>query len=199
MRVLVQNLQKRDNLGTILYKKYNPNVMLVQEINIHSETKQFMAKNVSKMGFGTAITSEFQISEIKQLQSPHSEFGGLIYKRTTIATIMKKIQMVSFHGYNGQPFKNIKKLIAHIEAVLVKLCSGPVLFAGDFNTWTQDHLDEVTSKLENFGFHLAYSWPYPGREIPLDHVFVRGLRLVNASNVVSRSDHIGALFDLELI
>jgi endonuclease/exonuclease/phosphatase (EEP) superfamily protein YafD len=76
----------------------------------------------------------------------------------------------------------------------------PTIFAGDFNTWTQRHLDAVTTKLEEAGFHLAFSWPYPGRDIALDHVFLRGdgIQLVNTRVFSSKSDHQGVLLELQL-
>ena len=50
MKVLIQNLQKRECLGTQLSEKYDPDVMLVQEINLNSEINSFVrANNVSSM------------------------------------------------------------------------------------------------------------------------------------------------------
>lgn len=198
MKVLVQNLQKRDGLATELFEEHDPDLMLAQEINLHSETYSFPASNVSSMGYGTAIGSKFQVTNIKLVRSPYAEFGGIIYKKTTVASI-KSIQFVSFHGYNGQPFKSIDKLIAHVEAVLAVLSPGPALFAGDFNSWSQEHLDAVKAKLESAGFHLAYSWPYPGRDQPLDHAFLRGLELTRSENYACASDHRGAILELELV
>jgi len=131
MKVLIQNLQKRKHLGTELFESYDPDVMLVQEINIYSETLSFPANNTSSMGYGTAIWSKYGMENIKKVQSPYAEVGGIVHKKTTIASI-KSIQMISFHGYNGQPLKNKQKLVAHVEAVLHELDPGqPALFAGD--------------------------------------------------------------------
>jgi endonuclease/exonuclease/phosphatase (EEP) superfamily protein YafD len=198
MKILVQNLQKRDGLATELFEEKDPDVMLLQEINLHSEKHGFPASNVSRMGYGTAIGSKFEFSNIKHVQSPYAEFGGTIRKKTTIASI-NSIQFVSFHGYNGQPFKDKKKLVAHVEAVLAELEPGPALFAGDFNTWSIDHLDAVMEKMDSFGFKLAYTWPYTGRDFALDHAFVRELKIKNSDNYVCASDHRGAILDLEVI
>mmetsp|Transcript_22361 Transcript_22361/g.40356 ORF Transcript_22361/g.40356 Transcript_22361/m.40356 type:complete len:200 (+) Transcript_22361:63-662(+) len=198
MRVLVQNLQKRSGLATELFNEHDcPEVMLVQEINLNSESYSFQASSVSSMGYGTAIGSKFDVSNVTSVLSPYAEFGGIIHKKTTVASI-KSIQFVSFHGYNGQPFKNIDKLIAHVEAVLAKLSPGPALFAGDFNSWSPGHMDRCRQYLESAGFHLAYSWPYPGRDQPLDHAFLRGLELKRSENYTCLSDHKGAILELEL-
>ena len=112
--VLIQNLQKRNRLATELYDKYHPDIMLVQEINLDSETHPFPAYNTSSMEYGTAISSssKYELCDITKVQSPHSEIGGFIKKKTTIATIHAKssIEFVSFHGYNGHPFQEERKI-----------------------------------------------------------------------------------------
>jgi len=197
MKVLIQNLQKRECLASQLSKKYHPDVMLVQEINLSSETSPFLANNVSSMGYGTAIGSRFDVSDVMTIQSPYAEFGGFIHKKTTVATV-KSVQFVSFHGYNGQPFKNKEKLVAHVEAVVAVLSPGPALFAGDFNTWTEEHLTAVKESLEKSGFDLAYSWSYPGRSHPLDHAFTRGVRIRVSQDYSCESDHRGTILELDL-
>ncbi|KAL7534244.1 hypothetical protein ACHAXR_005753 [Thalassiosira sp. AJA248-18] len=197
MKVLIQNLQKREGLATDLSKTYGPDVMLVQEINLNSEADRFAANNVSSRGYGTAIESKFDLTNVKKVQSPFSEFGGFICKKTTVATV-KSVQFVSFHGYNGQPFKSKEKLVAHVEAVLAVLSPGPALFAGDFNTWSQEHLVAVKLSLEKEGFSLAYSWPYPGRDQPLDHAFTRGVKITRSQDYACESDHRGAIVELEM-
>mmetsp|Transcript_21695 Transcript_21695/g.47160 ORF Transcript_21695/g.47160 Transcript_21695/m.47160 type:complete len:154 (-) Transcript_21695:198-659(-) len=149
------------------------------------------------MGYGTAIGSKFEPCDIKKVQSPYSEFGGFIRKKSIIATV-KSVQVVSFHGYNGQPFKSKEKLVAHVEAVLAVLSPGPALFAGDFNTWSREHLLAVKRPLEEVGFSLAYSWPYPGRDHALDHAFTRGVKIIESRHYSCESDHRGAILELEV-
>lgn len=197
VRVLVQNLQKRPALATTLIKEHAPDVMLAQEINLPSEDRAFQASNVSSMGYGTAIFSNGEVNHVKQVNSPHAEIGGFIRKKTTVATV-NSVQFVSFHGYNGQPWKNVEKLTAHVQAVLDVLSPGPAIFAGDFNTWSQGHLDAVKAVMENSGFVLAYSWPYPGRNFPLDHAFLRGTTLKSSGNYECASDHRGAILEISI-
>ena len=199
-KVLVQNLQKIKGLGTELINEHNPDVMLAQEINLNSESdSDFHAHNTSSLGFGTAIWSKSPITNIQLVESPYAEFGGFIHKKTTIACT-KGITFISFHGYNGVPFRRIDKLVAHVQAILSSITTddGPAVFAGDFNSWTQSHLDAVKHVLEGAGFHLQYSWPYPGRTFPLDHAFVRGVTMVKSTYFSCASDHNGALLELEL-
>lgn len=198
MKVLIQNLQKREGLATSLSQKHDPDVMLLQEINLNSETHPFPANNVSSMGYGTAIgSSKFKLSNIRGVKSPYTEFGGFIHRKTTVATV-NGIQFISFHGYNGQPFKNVAKLVAHVDAVLAELEPGPAIFAGDFNTWSAEHLSAVQGSLEKFDFRLTYSWQYPGRDQPLDHAFTRGVKISTSENYSCESDHRGAILEIDL-
>lgn len=219
MKILIQNLQKQPGLATSLLREYDPDVMLAQEINLRSENSAVndlsfhLARNTSKFGYGTAIFSKRKLENVKLVESPYAEFGmpmmrkkTIIASTTTLITQNTEITFISFHGYNGMPMKRIDKLVAHVSVVL-EACvsslssSSPVVFAGDFNTWTQDHLNAVKKLLEDYGFSLAYSWPYPGRNFPLDHVFLRNLRLKNnspPSYFSCSSDHNGAIIELEV-
>jgi endonuclease/exonuclease/phosphatase (EEP) superfamily protein YafD len=175
-------------------------VLLVQEINLKTEEDGLFNKahNTSKTGHGTAIYCKSgNITNIRQVESPHAEVGGCIRKKTTIATC-DQIDFVSFHGYNGQPMKVLSKLLDHVRAVLVVLApTGPTVFAGDFNTWSDEHVQAVGDELQKYHFVLAHSWPYPGRDVPLDHVFIRGdLQITVFDTFANASDHHGAVFEL---
>mmetsp|Transcript_6358 Transcript_6358/g.10546 ORF Transcript_6358/g.10546 Transcript_6358/m.10546 type:complete len:201 (-) Transcript_6358:552-1154(-) len=200
MKVFIQNLQKRSNLATELLEQYKADVFLAQEIDWKSETfkgTKRCARFTSSNGYGTAIIANECLSGIRKIASPHSEFGGFIRKKTIVATV-NEVEFVSFHGYNGQPMKKVQPLIDHICAVVETLSKdGPAVFAGDFNSWTKEHLDAIAKCLAKQGFHLALSWPYPGREFPLDHAFVRGVRLKGSSIHPCESDHNGALLEFE--
>lgn len=204
--VLVQNLQKTEGLATKLWTEHQPDIALMQEICLASEDAAFAdAANVSQLsGFGTAIrASSNSVTNVRKVLSPHAEFLGLlpIVKKTTIATCLEAgIECVSFHGYNGTPFRRVDCLVDHVKAALAELASSesPAIFAGDFNTWTPEHLSAVSAVLAEAGFVLATSWPYPGREHALDHVFLRRLELKDAKIIESAADHRGAVCTLSL-
>lgn len=203
MKVLVQNLQKRPGLASELASRQQPDVMLAQEISWSTEDEDsFRRRSVcytsSATGYGTAIYSVNALKDVRHVRAPQAEFGGLIHKKTVVA-VSKGIQFVSFHGYNGQPFKQVSHLVDHVLAVLAVLPSGdniPTVFAGDFNTWSKEHLDAITIPLSQAGFTYACSWPYPGRSFPLDHVFLRCVKLISYSVYKCASDHQGAILDL---
>jgi endonuclease/exonuclease/phosphatase (EEP) superfamily protein YafD len=203
MKVVIQNLQKKKGLATRLIEEVDPDVFLAQEIHLSSEAvlanpRFASAHTTSRRGFGTAIIAKEPLSDVQGVISPHAESGGFIVKKTTLARA-GGVLFVSFHGYNGTPFRRVDKLCDHVAAVLERVPEdGPAVFGGDWNSWTPAHLDAISLLLESRGFTLAYSWPYPGREVPLDHVFLRGLTLVSASHFRSGADHLGALLSVEL-
>lgn len=70
---------------------------------------------------------------------------------------------------------------------------GPILFSGDFNTWRwrrAEILDEMTSELglQVLSFDEDHRKRFMG--LPLDHIYVRGLEVVDATTTrVDSSDH----------
>lgn len=198
MKIVIQNLAKVAGLGTTLAELYEPDVLLAQEINLATESIATVS-NTSRLGYGTAIYSRGDaVSNVRNVSSPNAEFGGFIFKKTTVADCMG-VQFVSFHGYNGQPMRNVQKLVCHVNAVLSVLdVDRPSVFAGDFNTWSQTHIDAIKAVLAEAGFDLAYSWPYPGRDLPLDHAFVRGVQLNKSLSYTCDSDHRGAVLEINV-
>ncbi|WP_370979835.1 endonuclease/exonuclease/phosphatase family protein [Agaribacterium sp. ZY112] len=70
---------------------------------------------------------------------------------------------------------------------------GPVIFAGDFNTWNQKRMLSLTKSTQKLGLIAA---PFEKEKIksfrgwPLDHIFYRGLELKNSRVIeVDSSDH----------
>jgi endonuclease/exonuclease/phosphatase (EEP) superfamily protein YafD len=206
MKVGIQNLQKIPRLASQLVSEQDCDVWLTQEINWPTEEKKSREKSYhvahytsQRGGYGTAIIGKKELSNVNLVRSPHAETGGFVVKKTTIATC-EGIEFVSFHGYNGQPFKNVSKLLDHVRALTAGLETDSLaVFAGDFNTWTQSHLDAVQGELAKLGFQLSFSWPYPDRDIPLDHAFTRNVSVIKEATFYrNESDHGGAILELAL-
>lgn len=201
MKILVQNLQKRFHLGSDLIDREEPDVMLAQELFPWTERRDFVT-HLAYFGCGTGLyyaKGRDKVENPRQVDAPHAEVGGFVWKKTIVATI-EGIDFVSMHAYNGFPFKSIAKLLDHVRAVIKVLSSsGPAVFAGDFNTWSEEHLRAVQEVLGELGFRLVFSWTYPSRpNLTLDHVFVRDVHASAFSIVHSPSDHAGCLFRIEV-
>jgi endonuclease/exonuclease/phosphatase (EEP) superfamily protein YafD len=99
----------------------------------------------------------------------------------------------------------------------MKVHNGPIIFAGDFNTWNQERLALLTSMTEELGLEEVKGFPN-GRttagttckfvnwltgcdsRLPLDRVFYRGFRLESAAVLnYTSSDHVPLKVTLALV
>lgn len=101
--------------------------------------------------------------------------------------------VISIHAINFQSTGAFKR---HIDQALVEIKNhdGPILFAGDFNTWNTPRMNFLKRSMKAYGLnevlfknaHLKMKFA----GFPLDHSFVRGLSIKNAEVVYSNgSDH----------
>lgn len=71
---------------------------------------------------------------------------------------------------------------------------GPIIMAGDFNTWSEGRLAELNEQVAKLALHEVAFDPDNRKlfvnGLPLDHVFYKGLTLINAkAPVTDASDH----------
>jgi endonuclease/exonuclease/phosphatase (EEP) superfamily protein YafD len=87
-------------------------------------------------------------------------------------------------------------------AALLAVHEGPVLLAGDFNTWSRRRYDLLAGIAGELGLRPAdYSSDYRLRAFgwPLDHIFYRGMELLaSGSERVRTSDHNPVVAELTL-
>jgi endonuclease/exonuclease/phosphatase (EEP) superfamily protein YafD len=113
--------------------------------------------------------------------------------RFPLAGMEETLLVVNLHGVNfaftseslaGQ-LRDAGKLIAQHR--------GPVIFSGDFNTWSDERtlmLNEVMAGIELVALYFPEDHRVQVFGLPLDHIFVRGLRVVDSSSdSVISSDH----------
>jgi hypothetical protein len=136
-KIVVQNVYKLAHLASDLIIQHDPDIALIQEINLYSEDAEnkFEATVSRYFGYGTAIYSKQPkaLSEVRHVDSPHKEW--LVVTKMTTVALCCNIDFVSFHGYNGTPFRSLVKLMDHVQAVLdVLVPDRPCVFAGDFNS-----------------------------------------------------------------
>jgi endonuclease/exonuclease/phosphatase (EEP) superfamily protein YafD len=105
----------------------------------------------------------------------------------------KSLMVVNIHGINFAGWRALKNQLRELEALMAEH-EGPVIFAGDFNTWRVKRLkvlQEMASRLDlrQATFDPDYRTRVFGH--PLDHIFFRELSLEKAEvfeNIAS-SDH----------
>ncbi len=100
------------------------------------------------------------------------------------------VHIINTHGLNfdiGAKFDNqIVKLAEFIEKL-----QGPVIWAGDFNTWSSARLKFLDKKTRALGMtHLLPK--IDNRSQKLDHVFVKGLEVIDVQILenIKSSDHL---------
>lgn len=80
----------------------------------------------------------------------------------------------------------------HITQVVKHLSShrGPIIFAGDFNTWNPYRLNYLSQQMTQLGLSPV-SYQNDSRKLPLDHVFYRGIKpqTTKILDTIKSSDH----------
>ena len=103
------------------------------------------------------------------------------------------LAVVNVHAINFDPF--IDEYRAQLDALVDTLAAhqGPIVFAGDFNTWSEARdraLGEAAARLGMTELELGADRraTFLGRHV--DHLFVRGVEIVDATAIpVTSSDH----------
>ena len=113
--------------------------------------------------------------------------------RYGVGTAAQQLLVINTHSvnfewgldsYNSQMQALSRLLAAH---------PGPVILAGDFNTWSRERLAALQATTQGNGLHPVGFTPDQRTRafgFPLDHVFIRGLVATDAGTLlVSTSDH----------
>ncbi|MBC7370168.1 MAG: endonuclease/exonuclease/phosphatase family protein [Bdellovibrionaceae bacterium] len=103
--------------------------------------------------------------------------------------------VVNVHGINFVTTWEYRKQMRQLQERIVNH-HGPLIVAGDFNTWNMERFKFVVSILSPLGLNHVTT-PPTGDFFSLDHIFVRGLTAtkVHNYNQVSSSDHRPLLVD----
>ena len=114
-----------------------------------------------------------------------------------------RLLVINLHAVNftvGQ-----EEFAAQIDALKPILTNhrGPLLVAGDFNTWSNsrgEYLQQFMTEHELSAVEFAEDKRTTFWDLPLDHIYLRGMRSVEARVVVvDTSDHNPLLVTLEII
>lgn len=146
----------------------------------------------TKRATGVQSGSRYPLLNNQNLISPVSEPITFTPKVTGFSQIEVPghgtVTLVNTHALNfnsGADFKiQIKAIIEKL-----KLIQGPMIWAGDFNTWTNDRLQFLLQTTAQLGLtHLTPTKDTRG--LVLDHIFVRGLTVISSEVLPEKtSDH----------
>ena len=101
----------------------------------------------------------------------------------------KDLLIISIHAINFRLLDAFKKYITQVERDLKKH-RGPIIFAGDFNTWSASRKNFLDRYLKSHGLvEVPIRRVHNG--LHLDHIYTRGLNNISAKQLEqkSTSDH----------
>lgn len=122
---------------------------------------------------------------------------AMIFSEIPIEGSDENLLVANVHAIN---FVNLSKFREQIDQISSRISrhEGPVIVAGDFNTWSRGRKQVLLESLQPLGIELAHS--SSGRYLVLDHILTRGLRLNTVINTddVRSSDHRPLMVQVEL-
>lgn len=115
----------------------------------------------------------------------------------------KELMVVNIHAIN---FVSIFKFRLEMRRLFsrIKKHDGPLLVAGDFNTWAPVRMDIVNNWIEKLELE-PIAFPDGARSTGLgrvlDHAFIRGLKVIKSYDFswITSSDHKPLVFDLQAL
>ena len=210
--VLIWNVHK-ENFQSSWIQDFNElkvgkDIILLQESTFFKETivpdvyldyrgalgESFTYKGVKT---GNATLSKFEMFDSKVIHSPDRE--PLI--RTPKPILITKFKLkngkillvLNIHGINFVRYRKFKRMI-NKSLKIISQHQGPIIYAGDFNTWSKKKTKYIVAEFKKQGMkwvkfrHLDRIKTHFG--YPLDHAFVKGLEILDADIVkVNTSNH----------
>lgn len=173
----------------------------LSNFNFTMATSFFMGDSTAT-GVMTGSTAEPEASAF--LRSPDTEpIAGTpkmaLLQKFSVEGVSQPLLVVNVHAINFTltgPFKRQMKQIVK----QIKNHTGPVIFAGDFNTWNPWREDALAAAIKSAGL-TSIEVPNDSRFLQLDHIFVRGISVksVQLLDKIDTSDHYPLLAQLEVL
>jgi endonuclease/exonuclease/phosphatase (EEP) superfamily protein YafD len=144
-----------------------------------------------KVTTGTATISRHKPTDILQLTSRERELGIATRKSMLVTAYTlhdgTTLHIANIHSLNFVTNSIWKKQIDYFVEFLPR--NGPLIFAGDFNTWNSGRFDYLEKALKKM--HLHYANYEHNIVMRLDHVFTRDISVIEtkADMNMHSSDH----------
>ena len=222
INIIVWNIlkSKRKNwIEDFLYISKNKDILILQEGLLNERYQSFYTHEMFEYQFDMAVsflylkkspTGTMIGSKVKPISTTiiRTLYREPIVKtpKTSIYSIYdiegksKKLLVVSIHGLN---FKKNIYLKKQIRAIFDNIShhNGPIIFAGDFNTWNKDRTIFLKSIMKENKFEEAIFDRDQRMKVfgyPLDYVFLKDIYIKKAEvlSSIKSSDH--APLSLEL-
>ena len=171
-------------------------------LNEHNKFNWTMAASfLMKKGFTGVITGvSSKVSSFQAILSPDREPITGTAKTTMIKNVRLTndldLLLINIHAIN---FVTQRKFERYIYKIIdnLKHHSGPIIWAGDFNTWNHKRLSFLDRTLAEYGLKRVLSTKY-FLNLNLDHVYVRGCQLYHSKiyTKIQSSDHSPFIVDM---
>jgi endonuclease/exonuclease/phosphatase (EEP) superfamily protein YafD len=216
MRLMLWNAHKHTNpnwRGDFLGMRNRADIYLIQEAALKKEggpamemagkewnmSQSYSTKNQST---GVATGSNRRALKSTAVRSPVYEPFLRTPKSTLISEFAiqgrhEKLMVLNIHAINFTTLSKFKAQLDHLLPYIDKH-EGPLVVAGDMNTWNPWRAKYLKTMLEKHGLEEALP-QNDTRMLALDRVFVRGMKM-NTGEVVDNvrsSDHKPLLFEFK--
>ncbi len=178
---------------------------LLQEMPYHSRHLELFQQQEFHFAPGakaprvqTGVLTAAHTNALKQRTLKHPE-PWIRYPKATLITEYPLSQsgltlwVANIHGINFTIGTRAFAQQLHDIAAALKSHSGPMIIAGDFNSWNPKRNKAITQALFHLGLHEVSFDPHHLKKVfghPLDRVFYRGLSLQHHTVIpVTCSDH----------
>jgi len=119
-----------------------------------------------------------------------------------IAESQQQMLVINSHFINFRQSVAFQRQLQQVLEV-IDVHAGPLLFAGDFNTWNARRRDFLMGSLSEHGLQHVRFPNDPRQFLTLDYIFARGLKISDAAllHQVQTSDHkpLSVSFELPLL
>lgn len=220
LNVLVWNIHKQaaDNWQSELEKlSANKQLILLQEASLTDGFKSWL----NKQAWGASYVNAFKVFGVSsgvvnlasQLPNRACAYTSLepwiqlpksaLYARYSLSNgqdlVVINLHAINFTAGTAEFEQQIKQLQQAVDKH-----QGPLLIAGDFNTWSEARLSRLRQMMQVLNMKEAVFTPDYRRlfinNLAFDHVFYRGLKQQSARSPVTKaSDHNPMLIHFELM
>ncbi|MFT5711301.1 MAG: endonuclease/exonuclease/phosphatase (EEP) superfamily protein YafD [Halioglobus sp.] len=218
LNVLVWNIEKAANPGwdaDLNSLGGSSDLLLIQEASIQAGIVNALPQPLYQ-AFAAGYTTEKQATGVLTLSSvePSLQCNFTAWepwlgtpKATNIteypiAGLEQRLLVINLHAVNfSMGMEEFNAQVRTLEPFLSQHL-GPLIVAGDFNTWSSKRATSLHSFMLSHQLSpVSFSPDQRTRfwDIPLDHVYLRGLNLINASTMkVESSDHNPLMITVEV-
>jgi endonuclease/exonuclease/phosphatase (EEP) superfamily protein YafD len=208
----VLKFKRENSFSDLIYLTAKSDIAFIQE-SVHSADLQTQFQSEISMDWtffksfcrdygssGVQTGTRFPQIKVEAVKAPALEPVVNTPKVTGFSTIEiqgHKVLLVNIHGLNANQGLDFERHIHQVYEIIKKF-KGPVIWAGDFNTWNPIRTMYLKNKAKDLGMTLLKP-EVDNRKMKLDHIIVRGFKVnsVFILETYESSDHWPVRAELE--